>query len=978
LLAVLLVHVNQVISTDRLIDELWGGQPPQAALNVVQTYVSRLRKVFRGPGAGTGDVLLSHPPGYVLRVGPEELDVQVFEDRVREARSRLDSDPAAASRLLTQALGLWRSSPLADFADEAFAQTEIGRLEELRAAAIEDRVEADLAVGRHAALAGELDGLVAAYPLRERLRGQRILALYRSGRQAEALQVYAETRRVLAEEFGIDPSPALQRLGNAILHQDPGLELAPLPARAARQAAEAAAEAGHAGPPTQAATRAGNGAAEELGLLDLGEPRPEDLLNSQRLVDPELPSRVPPVRTLENRPTNLPVQPTPFVGRDREVNDVIELLHRDDVRLLTLAGPGGTGKTRLALQGAAEVVEGFGDGIFFVALAPILDPALVLASIAEVLGVSEAAGQSFVAFLVGKELLLVLDNFEQVITAAAQLAGLLALAPKIKVLVTSREPLHIAAEHVYPVPPLQVPDLRHIDEPSALLRFEAVTLFVKRAQALQPGFEVTAVNARAIAQICVRLDGLPLALELAAARTPLLPPEAMQKRLGERLKLLRSVGRDLPERHQTLRGTLAWSHDLLAEAERTLFARLAVFVGGFTLDAAETVCDADLDAVASLLDKSLLRRDGERFEMLETIREFAVERLAAGGDESHVRTRHAAFFAAIAERAHRERFEREGELLLALERDHDNLRAAIDWLGEHDSKRCLGLVGALGWFWHLHSHFAEGRARLTQALAGRTERDEFRARALSAAGELAAWAGDIPAAAPLVEEAVSIWHELGVEREAALALHELGWGYFFTGDDLAARRCMEESLALQQRHGTPILVNRAQIGLLQVLVSIGELATVERLSREALELAARLGDQRSRHFAYHFLADCALIQGDCMVAQERYRRSLELAVGLGDRFEIATEIQGLAMAAAGLSQRRRAVRLEGAAAAVLDSLGVDWSGTHFWDRLMDQYIGQARAELGDDAPRVSEEGTRLELDRAIEEALSIEVPPYVG
>jgi len=924
LLAVLLLHAGQVVAVERLVDELWGEDPPDSAAHVLQVYVANLRKALEPDRArrAAGDLLGTRPGGYLIEVGPDRLDLARFERLAAEGRAALAAgDPAQAARLLRQALGLWRGPALAGVVLHASGQGEVARLEERRLATLEDRIQAELATGRHHELAGELEALVAAHPLRERLHGQLMLALYRSGRQAEALAAYRRTRQVLAEELGIDPGRALQELERAILAQDPTLDWTPAAAAASQPAA--------AGKPT--------------------------------------PGR---------RPGTLPVPPTPFVGREREVDEIVELLHRNHVRMVTLTGPGGTGKTRLALRGAAELVESFGYGIFFVALAPILDPALVHASIAEVLGVNEGSGQSLVAFLAGKELLLVLDSFEQVITAAAQLAELLAQTPKIKVLVTSQEPLHIAAEHVYPVSPLQVPDLRHIDEPSALLRFEAVTLFVQRARAVQPNFDVTAENARAIAQICVRLDGLPLALELAAARTPVLSPGAMLTRLGERLKLLTSVGRDLPERHKTLRGTLAWSHDLLAEPERALFARLAVFAGGFTLDAAETVCDADLDAVASLVDRSLLRRAGERFEMLETIREFAAERLVAGGDENDVRAAHAAFFEAIAERAYRERFERESELLLELERDHDNLRAAIDWLGEHDSKRRLSLVGALGWFWHLHSHFAEGRARLAQALAGRTERDEFRARALTAAGELAAWAGDIPAAVPLVEEAVLIWNELGVEQEAALALHELGWGYFLTGDDPAARRCMEESLALQQRHGTPVLVNRAQIGLLQVLVSIGELDIVERLSQEALELAVRLGDRRSRHFAYHFLADCALIRGDCEVAQERYRRSLELAVELGDRFEIATEIQGLAMAAAGLSEWRRAIRLEGAAAAELDSLGVDWSGPPFWTRLLDRYIGKARAELDEDAQAVSEEGRRLELDRAIEEALSIEAPPY--
>jgi predicted ATPase/class 3 adenylate cyclase len=713
-------------------------------------------------------------------------------------------------------------------------------------------------------------------------------------------------------------------------------------------------------------------------LVDLGTYRLKDLTRPQRLFQvsaPELPDRFPPLRTLEVRPTSLPVQPTPLIGRDREVGEIADQIRRDDVRVITLTGPGGTGKTRLALQVAAELVEEFRDGVFFVPVAAITDAELVLPAVAHVLGVSEAAGQSFPAYLASKELLLLIDNFEQVSAAAAEIAELLTLAPSVKLIITSREVLRIAVERVYPVQPLGLPDPKLPIAASILHQSDAVALFVERAKALDPSFTVTTANASAIAEICVRLDGLPLALELAAARITLLSPEAMVKRLDQRMGLLTAGARDLPQRQQTLRDTLAWSYALLADAERRLFAQLGVFKGSFTLDAAETVCAADLQTLGLLIDKSLVRKAGERFEMLQTIREYAIEVLSSHQLDAGLRDRHASYFAEFAERAYAERFDREGELLELLERDHDNLLAALDHLAVSDPNGRLLLAGALGWFWHLHSHFAVGRRRLAEAIVGGSERDRARARALSGAGELAAWAGDIVGARSVLGEAADIWRSLGLHRETGIALLELGWAYFWANDDLAARQCMEESLELQRSYGTPLLVNRAQVGLLQVLVSMGELDVVERLCPEALSLAERLGDRRSEHLAHHYLADCALLRTDYRTAEERYRRSLELAVELGDRSETAIEIQGLAMAAAGLSRPHRALQLCGAASAELDALGVDVSGVRFWNELLDRHIGSARAALGSEAQSVWDEGRRTRLETVIEQALASRSTP---
>lgn len=714
---------------------------------------------------------------------------------------------------------------------------------------------------------------------------------------------------------------------------------------------------------------------EEIGtpLVDLGEHRLKDLSQPQRLfqlVVDGVADVFPPLRTLENRLTNLPVQPTQLIGREREVAELRMLLERDGVRLVTLTGPGGTGKTRLALQVAAELVEVFPDGVFFVALAPIVDSQLVVPAIAQMVGVNEAAGQSFSAYLATKKLLLILDNFEQVSSAAPQLAELLTEAADLRLLVTSREPLRLQAERRYAVSPLGLPDPKNLPPPSALSQYESVALFIERARMVQSEFEVTSSNAAAVAELCVRLDGLPLALELAAARIGLLSPESMLERIGERLQLLAAGSRDLPARQQTLRNTLAWSYDLLSGDEQQLFARLGIFAGGFTLDAAEEICDADLDALASLVEKNLIRREGERFALLETIREYALDRFNEGGDEDDVRAGHASYFLALAERAYAERIEVEAEWSQRLEEEHDNLRAAIEWFHGIDPTGELRLTGALGWFWRVHSHLTEGRELLGRALEHDHDRDAAFARALTSVGNLAAWQGDLAGAKPPLDEAIAAWETLGQDIEQAFALEALGWGQFMGGDDLSARDAFERSLALQQRSGNEQLVIRAQLGLCVALVSQGDLATAERSAAEALAFAEQENDSWARHLAHHYLADCALIAEDFPLAEERYLRSLQAAAALGDRSEIAVELQGVAMAAAGCSRPVRAMRLAGAAAAELDLLGVDVSGVRFWSELLEKNLGRARTELGPlPAAEFWEEGRQLRLDEAVSHAL---------
>jgi predicted ATPase/class 3 adenylate cyclase/Tfp pilus assembly protein PilF len=658
----------------------------------------------------------------------------------------------------------------------------------------------------------------------------------------------------------------------------------------------------------------------DAGLRDLGEHRLRDLQRPERLFQlghPDLPVDFPPLRSLDALPHNLPVQLTSFVGRARELAEVRQLLSAN--RLVTLTGAGGVGKTRLALRAAAELHGAFPDGAWLISLAPVADPALVPSAIAQALGVREAGGRTLAEglrdHLRDKRLLLIVDNCEHLLPGAAPaVTDLLAAAPRLKVLATSRAPLRLAGEREYPVPPLRLPDPpapARPPDPAALARSEAVALFAERAAAVAPAFAVTAETAEAVAGICRRLDGLPLALELAAVRTKVLPPAALLARLEHRLPLLTGGPRDLPARHQTLRASIAWSHDLLAPAEQTLFRRLAVFAGGCTLDAAEAVCDPGgdlplgaLDGLASLVDKSLVLPDEEtssepRFAMLETLREYAAERLAASAEAAAIRRRHLAYYLALVERAEpRLRGPQQTVWLDRLEREHANLRAALMWCTEAPgaagrAEMGLRLAGALWRFWDVRCYVVEGRWWLERVLETYRRRSPARVKALIGAGALAWRQDDGAAAQARYEEGLALARELGDKQSVATALNSLGFVALSSRNYAIAHALHEEGLALARELGDKQNVATAlnRLGLLARYH--GDYAAARRLHEESVAIRRELGDKQGVATALNNLAVVARQQGDYARARSLAEESLALHRAVGDRHNLAATLRNL-------------------------------------------------------------------------------------
>lgn len=691
----------------------------------------------------------------------------------------------------------------------------------------------------------------------------------------------------------------------------------------------------------------------DIELRDLGMHRLKDLQRPEhifQIVVPGLRADFPPLGTLDARPTNLPSEPAPFIVREREVNAIRQRLLDPAVDLVTLVGPGGVGKTRLALHVAADLLDDFPDGVWFVDLTPISDAALVPTTIATTLKLNEESSQSLVeslkAYLRDRHVLLVLDNFELVLDAAPVVAALLQAAPGLKVLITSRASLRMSGEHELPVPPLQMPDPQQLPALEQLSQYEAIALFLQRAQAVKPDFMLTEANAPAVAAICHRLDGLPLALELAAARVKLLPPHALLARLERSLTLLTPTTQDVPARHHTLRSTLDWSYHLLNRDEQRLFARLAVFAGGCTLEAVTAVCNADhqlpmdlLDGLQSLLDKSLLRQeerpavetdvgdDEPRFTMLATIHEYAAAKLRASGEDPRIREQHAAYFLHLAERAAVELTgPQQGRWLLRLEDELDNFRSALAAAGSMGKPEDgLRLAIALWLFWRQRGRWSEGRSWLERAL----EHDQvvnpgLRAAALYQIGSLACLQHDDARAVEVSSESLNLARALDDRCAIAWSLHNLGVVALHRNDYPPARADLEASLELFRELDD-------QWGMANVLNSLGEVATVQgdyarsrSLHQAALEALRSLGNTGAAAWPLIDLGRVAILEGDYPRAIALLEESLLVFRSLADSWGIAWSLNHLGWAARLRGNWTRARELIEESLRMFQSLADTW------------------------------------------------------
>ena len=940
LLALLLLRANKVVTIEILVEDLFGEQRSESAVDAVRVAVSRLRDVLES--AGREEVLETRPGGYLLRAAPDQVDAARFERLLAEGRALLTAQsPESAATRLRAALELWRGTPMADLAGVERLQPEIRRLEELRLQAVIERIDADLALGAHAELIGELEALIAENPLQERLREQLMRALYRAGRQSDALEVYRETSDLLRGELGLEPSRALQDLERSILVQDEALEPAPLSARA-----------------------------------------------------------------------RLPILPTPTIGRQHEVESVSLLLRAQDVRLVTLVGPGGVGKTRLGLAVASEVQRRFAHGAVWVELAGVARAEDVPFAVGQALSLSalpdEDLRDALRRFLSNRELLLVLDNFEHVLGAATLVSELLSTCPELTVLATSREGLEVAAEHRFAVDPLAVPSLPTEATLAEVQNTDGTAMFIAAANRHDRRFAVTDNDAPAIARLCTRLDGLPLALELAAARTALLGVEELAARLDVELTGLGSGPRDAPPRQRTLQATIEWSYRLLDDRAARAFRRFAVFAGGATIDAAQGITGAAMETIEALIAKSLLHRrrrsDGStRLVMLETIRGYALEQLAADPDGDGVRRTHCEYYLDVVEVEVAKLWARDEDAALAvLDPEVDNIRGALTWALDRAPDLALRLAGLAAEYWWIQQD-PEGKLWLDLAIEAAGEHaaigDLARAHLRRSFLRLLDMDERMKAAAL----ALRLYEQIGDHAGVCLAYCSLSAGARLRGDYDRAKAYAEAALLhgrtadndlavgwalsrlgqiLVDDQGPPALAEAAEVlervgnyrELASAYSNAGYVALVQGRTDDALELldvavaaAQKVRDPYTLMIVSGNVGLASLFAGDLERAENAFRRTLELCVGQTFSFGADEGLAGLSAIAAKQGLDERAARLAGAARKLGHN---EASDPAIVSRLEHEFFDAANARLGAESwRRAYDDGSRMSYDEAIAYAL---------
>ena len=867
LLAALVMRAREVVSTAALAELVWADDQPRNPVNALQIQVSYLRKRLGG-GSG-GQPLVTRPGGYALMVDDDDVDARRFERLVRDAAGTAMRDPASALDRYEEALGLWRGEAYADVLGEPFAVGEATRLEELRLAAIESRNEVQLVLGRHGELVGELSGLVNEHPLRERLHGQLMLALYRSGRQADALRAFERARSTLADQIGVDPGPELRRLERQILDQDPALEWRP---------------------------------------PDVDTPVAVDSEGAGAPGPPSPPPPPPPWSATMRPVAPLPIPTSPLVGREVEIVRVRQLLERS--RIVTLTGPAGAGKSRLALEVADAAVVGDDRTVWYVDLDPVEDPDQVAPTVAATLaipiGPDDDAAHAVAASLASRRGLLVLDTCEHVVAGAAALVGqVLRHDRDVRVLATSRRPLGVSGEIAWPVPPL-APAPADVTTIVDALNYPAVALFVERATAARSDFELTDADLADVAAICLALDGLPLAIELAAARADVLSVATIRARLEHRFDLLVDGARDVTARQQTLRAAIDWSVELLSDEHRRFFARLAVFPGTFDLDAAAAIAaepaDDPLVVLADLVRQSMVSSPApDRFRLLDTLRAYAGE-LLADLDADATSRRHAEHYLEVAERAElgirgqdqRRWFER-------LRDAAPHLRAALEWfLSTGDGERAARLAGALGWFWTVDGMLADADHHLRLVLDGHGLDTLTRAKATWVLALVAGSLGDLERCAELGRAAEQLGVEAGDDATIGYGLNARAVASWALGDLETSGALHDRAIDHFTRAGDPWGLGVCTVLRARTAIDGDDPSAAER-ARQGLDTARAAGDAHLVGMAYEQLARLALREGDAAGAAELADRSLAAheSIGYGEGMLASLHLLGRASLAMG-------------------------------------------------------------------------------